>query len=229
MKKLHASAEFELDLREIRGQVVAMGARCERAVRLAIEGFLERDASKTLTVATLESRVNRDEMEIDEMAVRLLALRQPVAHDLRFIMSTLKLVTDLERIADEALNIAERTETVAGAIVHAPVFGIPKMGELVERMLGEALGAFVDGDAERARGVIATDEQVDALHRDTLHETLAWMAGHPKEIPNAMCVASVAKYLERIADHATNLAEHVVFLEKGEDVRHRLRRGRLAH
>jgi phosphate transport system protein len=217
----HTSAEFELELREIRGQLVAMGARCERAVQLALTAFLTRDQSKVAEVNAIDDRVNQDEMQIDEMAVRVLALRQPVAYDLRFVTSTLKFVTDLERIADEAVNIAERVETLARAPALPPVFGIPQMGDIVQRMLRDALDAFVEGDVERARGVLTTDDEVDALYGDTLRSTLAWMAEHPTEIPFAMCVASAAKYLERIADHATNLAEHVVFLERGDDVRHR--------
>jgi phosphate transport system protein len=155
------------------------------------------------------------------MAVRVLALRQPVAYDLRFVTSTLKFVTDLERIADEAVNIAERVEVLAKAATPPPAFGIPKMGDVVQKMLRESLDAFVDGDADRARSVLTMDDEVDAHYGETLRNVLAWMAEHPKEIPSAMCVASAAKYLERIADHATNLAEHVVYLERGDDVRHR--------
>ena len=111
----HTSGDFELELREIRGHLVAMGARCERAVQVAIAAFLERDPSKVSEVAQLDERVNADEMELDEMAVRVLALRQPVAYDLRFVTSTLKFVTDLERIADEAVNIAERVDVLVKA------------------------------------------------------------------------------------------------------------------
>ena len=198
-----------------------MGARCERAVQVALAAFLERDPSKASEVTHLDERVNADEMELDEMAVRVLALRQPVAYDLRFVTSTLKFVTDLERIADEAVNIAERVEVLSKAKTPPPSFGIPVMGDLVQKMLREALDAFVDGDAEKARGVLGMDDEVDAAYGETLRNTLAWMADHPSEIPSAMCVASAAKYLERIADHATNLAEHVVYLERGDDVRHR--------
>lgn len=217
----HTSAEFELELREIRGALVSMGARCERAVQLAVQAFLTRDASKAADVVGLDQRVNADEMDIDEMAVRVLALRQPVAYDLRFVTSTLKFVTDLERIADEAVNIAERVEMMATATALPPVFGIPQMAEIVQRMLRQSLDAFVEGDAERARAVLTMDDDVDALYGETLRSSLAWMAEHPQDIPAAMCVASAAKYLERIADHATNLAEHVVYLERGDDVRHR--------
>ncbi len=217
----HTSAEFELELREIRGQLVAMGARCERAVQLAISAFLDRDPEKGSEVHAIDSKINQDEVELDEMAVRVLALRQPVAYDLRFVASTLKFVTDLERIGDEAVNIVERIETLKEAKLAPPVFGIPKMSELAQRMLREALDAFVEGDEARARRVLTADDEVDALYAETIRSSLAWMAEHPGDIPAAMCVASVAKYLERIADHATNLAEHVIYLEKGDDVRHR--------
>lgn len=217
----HTSAEFELELREIRGHLVAMGARCERAVQLAIAAFLDRDAEKAREVEGIDLKVNHDEIELDEMAIRVLALRQPVAYDLRFVATTLKFVTDLERIADEAVNIAERVETLKKATLTPPVFEIPKMGERVQRMLREALDAFVEGDEERARAVLVADDEVDEAYGQTLRASLAWMAEHPGDIPAAMCVASAAKYLERIADHATNLAEHVIYLEKGDDVRHR--------
>jgi phosphate transport system protein len=217
----HTSAEFELELREIRGALVAMGARCERAVQIAVAAFLSRDSAKVAEVVAIDQRVNADEMEIDEMAVRVLALRQPVAYDLRFVTSTLKFVTDLERIADEAVNIAERVDTLASCTSQPPTFALPKMSEMVQRMLREALDAFVEGDDDRARRVLTMDDEVDALYGETLRASLAWMADHPAEIPAAMCVASAAKYLERIADHATNLAEMVVYLERGDDVRHR--------
>ena len=217
----HTSNEFELELREIRGQLVAMGARCERAVQLALHAFLECDPSRTAEVLAIDTKVNADEMQLDEMAVRVLALRQPVAYDLRFVTSTLKFVTDLERISDEAVNIAERVETIAKAETKPPVFAIPLMGELVQKMLREALDAFVEGDADRARAVLLMDDDVDESYGQTLRSTIEWMGHHPTEIPAGMCVASVAKYLERIADHATNLAENVVYLERGDDVRHR--------
>jgi phosphate transport system protein len=216
----HTSVEFELELREIRAHLVAMGARCERAVQLAVAAFLDRDAEKLEEVIAIDQRVNADEMELDEMAVRVLALRQPVAYDLRFVARTLKFVTDLERIADEAVNIAERTETLKSAATMPPVFLVPKMGEVVQKMLREALDAFVEGDVARARAVLTMDDEVDEAYGATLRQTMAWMSENPSQTPQAMCVASAAKYLERIADHATNLAEHVVYLEEGSDVRH---------
>ncbi len=225
-KRSHSSAEFDLDLRELRGSLVAMGARSERAVELSVAAFLERDAEKASRVLTLGKRVDRDEVEVDALAVRILALRQPVAWDLRFVRTTLKFVTDLERIADEAVNIAERAQSLVGSPNPPPVFGVPKMATMVQQMLREVLDALLEEEVDRAQKVLAADDEVDALYGEILRATLGWMAEHPKQIPDAMCVASVAKYLERVADHATNLAEHVVYLENGNDVRHRGRYAR---
>ncbi len=221
MPAKHTSAEFELELREIRGQLVAMGARCERSVQLALAAFLDRDDSKVGEVQAIDHKVNQDEIELDDMAIRVLALRQPVAYDLRFLAMTLKFVTDLERISDEAVNIAERIETLKKCDERPPVFDIPRMGELAQKMLREALDAFVEGDEARAHRVLTADDEVDELYARTMRASLDWMATHPQHIAGAMCVVSAAKYLERIADHATNLAEHVIYLEKGDDVRHR--------
>jgi phosphate transport system protein len=217
----HTSAEFELELREIRGQLVAMGARCERAVQVALSAFLERDETKVAEVLALDEKVNQDEIQLDDMAIRVLALRQPVAYDLRFVASTLKFVTDLERISDEAVNLVERIESLKKVELQPPVFDIPLMGELAQKMLREALDAFIEGDEQRARRVLTADDEVDDLLAHTLQASLAWMSEHPRDVAGALCVVSAAKYLERIADHATNLAEHVIYLEKGDDVRHR--------
>ncbi|MEZ4410262.1 MAG: phosphate signaling complex protein PhoU [Polyangiales bacterium] len=217
----HASRDFEAELRELRGNLLAMGARCERAVHEAVTAFVERDGGRADEVATLDRRIDRDEMEIDELAVRILALRQPVADDLRFIATTLKFVTDLERIGDEAVNIAERAREVALCPATPPSGDVGEMSSLAQSMLREALDAFVERDASRAEAVLLRDDAVDALYGRTLREVFAWMRSHPEHIPVGQAVVSVAKYLERVADHATNLAEHVVFMVRGDDVRHR--------
>jgi phosphate transport system protein len=180
----HTSHDFEAELRELRGHLLAMGARCERAVQEAVTAFVDRDPEHAREVLRLDERIDRDEMEIDDLAVRVLALRQPVAYDLRFLTTTLKFVTDLERIGHEAVNIAERAEAV-----------------------------------------LARDDEVDALYGVVLRQVFAWMREHPTEIPAGQAVVSVARYLERVGDHSTNLAEHVVFMVRGDDVRHRPRSG----
>ncbi len=217
----HRSRDFEDELRELRSHLLAMGARCERAIHLAVTAFLDRDLGRVQEVEALDARIDRDEMEIDELAIHMLALRQPVADDLRFITTTLKFVTDLERIGDEAVNLCERVAEIALARAVPPHPELAEMSDAAQSMLREALDAFVERDAERAEAVLRRDEEVDALYSRVLREVFAWMRVHPEEIPAGQAVASAAKYVERVADHATNLAEHVVFMVRGIDVRHR--------
>ncbi len=219
----HTSHDFESELRELRGNLLAMSARCERAVQEAVAAFVHRDPERAAAVLDLDARIDRDEMEIDDLAVRVLALRQPVAYDLRFLTTTLKFVTDLERIGDEAVNIAERVEEFSRSVVVPPHAEIAVMAQIAQEMLREALDAFVDGDPPRAEKVLARDDEVDELYGTVLRNVFSWMREHPTEIPTGQAVASVAKYLERVADHATNLAEYVVFMVRGDDVRHRAR------
>jgi phosphate transport system protein len=225
MKMGHTSHDFESELRELRGNLLAMSARCERAVQEAVTAFMHRDVERASAVRALDERIDRDEMEIDDLAVRVLALRQPVAFDLRFLTTTLKFVTDLERIGDEAVNIAERVEEFTRSSVVPPHQEIAQMAQIAQTMLREALDAFVEGDPQRAEKVMARDDEVDQLYGVVLRNVFAWMREHPLEIPTGQAVASVAKYIERVADHATNLAEYVVFMVRGDDVRHRARLG----
>jgi phosphate transport system protein len=221
MSTQHTSRDFDAELRELRANLLAMGARCERSVQLAIRAFVEDAPSLAREVIELDRRINRDEMECDELALRIIALRQPVAFDLRLITTALKLVTDLERIGDEAVNIAERAEEVEGEVRRLPLEILSKMAELAEEMLRDALDAFVESDIERANRVRRADDAVDKLYGDALRQMMDFMATHPERIPAAVRAMSVAKYLERIADHATNIAEEVIFMVEGQDVRHR--------
>jgi phosphate transport system protein len=218
---VHTSREYEAELREIRGHLTSMGARCEQALAIAIEAFLNGDQQQADAVMRLDERINQDEIQIDEIAVHVLALRQPVAYDLRFVARTLKFVTDLERISDEAVNIAERAIALAAMHVSPPTYHVPHMAVITREMLRIALDSFVAGDVEAAKKVLSMDDEVDELLRQTSATAIAWMQQNPHGVAAMMCVTSTAKYLERIADHATNLAEHVVFLVEGDDVRHR--------
>jgi phosphate transport system protein len=221
----HISRDFDAELRELRSHLLAMGARCERAVHLATTAFLDRDLAVAAEVQPIDLRIDRDEMEIDELALHMIALRQPVADDLRFITTALQFVTDLERIGDEAVNIAERVREVAVARAIPPHPQIASMSHAAQAMLRESLDAFVARDAQRAEAVLIRDDEVDAAYGETLRAVFDWMRDHPGEIPVGQAVVSVAKYLERVADHATNLAEQVVFMVRGDDVRHRRARG----
>lgn len=220
MSRSHASRDFESELYELRTLLLAMGARCERSVHLSLAAFLEGSREMTAEVKELDRRIDRDEMEIDALALRILALRQPVAHDLRFITTAMKLVTDLERIGDEAVNIAERADEAEDINNDVPEHHLYEMAKLTQEMLRNALDAFVNSDVTRADAVRRGDDAVDERYGLTLREMMSFMAGHSERIPTAMRVVSVAKYLERIADHATNIAEEVIFMVLGRDVRH---------
>lgn len=220
MPTSHTSRDFESELRELRAQLLAMGARCERSVQLALKAFVEGTPDLLEDVNELDRRIDRDEMDTDELALRILALRQPVAHDLRLLATALKLVTDLERIGDEAVNIAERAQHPSDQTKLVPHPHLEEMAQATQRMLRDALDAFVEEDVTRAEAVRVADDAVDELYGAALREMMAFMAQHPDRIPAAQGVVSVAKYLERIADHATNIAEEVIFMVAGNDVRH---------
>jgi phosphate transport system protein len=224
MPGYHTSRDFESELRELRAHLLAMGARCERSVQLALKAFIEGSAELIAEVKSLDRHIDRDEMESDELALRILALRQPVAHDLRLLATALKLVTDLERIGDEAVNIVERAEEAGEGSKLVPHPHLRSMADLTQQMLRDALDAFVDADIVRAERVRLGDDAVDELYAKTLGEMMSFMAQNPGRIPAAMGVVNVAKYLERIADHATNIAEEVIFMVAGHDVRHESQR-----
>lgn len=216
----HTSREFEAELRELRAHSLAMGARCERILRIALDAFWGNSETLARQVEELDRQIDRDEMDIDALVLRVLALRQPVAYDLRFLATALKLVTDLERIGDEAVNIAERAaegENDAKQRVKTELF---EMGELAQEMVRDALDAFVNADMARADEVLHRDDQVDARYGKVLRTMMDFMAEAPTQIPAAVRVIKVAKYIERVADHATNIAEEAIFMVRGDDVRH---------
>jgi phosphate transport system protein len=197
-----------------------MGARCERSLRLALDAFWNHSEELAAEVKDLDRLIDRDEMEIDALVLRILALRQPVAYDLRLLATALKLVTDLERIGDEAVNIAERAEEDHGQAKDLARNNLKAMADQAQQMLRDALDAFVEGDVTRAEQVRLGDDAVDALYGQTLRDMMLFMQANHGEIPGAIRVIKVAKYIERVADHATNIAEEVIFMVRGEDVRH---------
>jgi len=216
----HTSRDFEAELRELRANSLAMGARCERSLRLALDAFWSNSPEQAAEVKELDRLIDRDEMEIDALVLRILALRQPVAYDLRLLATALKLVTDLERIGDEAVNIAERAEEDHGRAKDLAKANLKTMADQAQQMLRDALDAFVEGDPARAEQVLKGDDAVDALYGQTLRDMMAFMQEEHDAIPGAIRVIKVAKYIERVADHATNIAEEVIFMVRGEDVRH---------
>src|SRR4051812_35363465 len=218
MPRSHTSRDFEAELRELRAHSLAMGARCERSLQLALEAFWSGSPVTAAEVLALDKQIDDDEMKIDALVLRILALRQPVAYDLRFLTAALKLVTDLERIGDEAVNIAERAKE-GRAVEHDVVSLLKRMSEQAQQMVRDALDAFVEGEPERAEEVLLRDDAVDDAYSEVVDVMMDRMREEPDDIPAAVRIIKVAKYIERVADHATNIAEEVIFMVRGEDVR----------
>jgi phosphate transport system protein len=181
---------------------------------------VERDSELAQRTIEADRVVDRLEIEIDGLCLQILARRQPVASDLRFVTMVLKAVTDLERMGDLGVNISERVLELNNETPLKPYVDLPRMADETQIMLREALDAFVAKDADRARRVIARDQIIDDLYAQIFRELLTYMMEESKNVYRATRLQSIAKYLERIADHATNLAELVVFMVKGSDIRH---------
>ena len=199
-----------------------MGSLVESAIHHAVLALVERSEELAQQVLRNEDRINHLEVEIDELAVRLLALQQPMARDLRFLTAAIKINTDLERIGDLAVNIAEAAQRYVTHPPVKPLIDIPQMARTVEAMVRKSLDAFVKREPELARSVLLSDDVVDRL-KDSVHTDLvSFMQQDPSVIPQAIDLILVARHLERIADHATNIAEDTLFMVKGVDVRHHL-------
>jgi phosphate transport system protein len=211
---------FSVELEDLNQKLLQMAGMVESAIHRSVRSLVEQDRELAQQVIRDEPQINRMEMEIDGVATRLLALRQPVARDLRFLTAALKINTDLERIGDLANHIAERSLSLMHHPLVRPMTDIPKMASLVQSMLLQVLESFVKGDAELARSVLLADDEVDRL-RDALYTGLVeTMQRDPGVVPAAVDLIFVARNLERIGDHTTNIAEDVVFLVQGVDVRH---------
>jgi len=197
-----------------------MAATAEMMIDKAIGELVRRDETIASEVPQLEADVNLLQMEIDEYAMTLLATQQPVAIDLRFIFAASKINSDLERIGDLAVNITEQAHVLVQQPPLKPLIDIPRMAELARKMVREALEAFVQEDALKAQAVISTDDQVDALKEQVIRELLTYMMADPRAVERALALILIARHLERIADHATNIAEDVIYMCQGRDVRH---------
>jgi phosphate transport system protein len=204
--------QFSVELEELHEKVLQMGGYVESAIHRSVRALVDRDPELARQVLRDEARINQMEIEIDNLTTRLFALRQPMARDLRFLTAAMKINTDLERMGDLAVNIAQRALSLTAQAPVKPLIDIPRMAQVVESMLLRTLDAFVKSDA---------DDEVDALRESVYQELVAYMQKDPSSVPAAVDLIFVARNLERIADHATNIAEDVVFLVKGVDVRHR--------
>lgn len=216
----HTDREYEQELQELRSTVLLMGARVEQMTNDALSCFENHDMTLAKSTIAMDAEIDRLEMDIDNRCVRVLARRQPVASDLRFITTTLKIVTDLERVGDLAVNVCERELELDADTLRPIRRSLVEMGKVVMDMLHEALDAFIQEDAARAERVIQRDSVVDATYAKLFPELLGQMMDEPHSVPTAQKLQSVAKYLERIADHATNLGEMVVYMVRGIDKRH---------
>ncbi|MGH9342205.1 MAG: phosphate signaling complex protein PhoU [Terriglobia bacterium] len=211
---------FEEELDGLRKHLLEMSGLVESAVYHSVHALVEKDESLAQLVFKNEARINQMEIEIDEMAVRLLALDQPVAADLRLITAAIKINNDLERMGDLALNIAERAVSLTRESTVNALIDIPYMANLVESMVRKSLDSFVKKDAALARNVLVSDDAVDDLRTGIYKELILYMEANPDRIRQGLGLIFVARNLERIADHATNIAEDVLFLVDGVDVRH---------
>lgn len=211
---------FDEELQQLKEKLLRMGSMVEDAVKNSILALVERDNDLAKRVIENDRLVNTLDVEIDEESIRLIALRQPKAKDLRFITMAMKITTDLERMGDLAVNIAERALELNQEPVLKPYIDIPKMRSIAQRMTRDALDAFVRKDKKLAMDVIMRDDEVDDLKYAVLKELASFMTQDPTTVSRAMKVSFVATYLERIADHATNIAEMVIYLVEGKIIRH---------
>ena len=220
MERQHISTAFDLELDELRQSILVMGGKVELMIANSVRALVERDTPLAEQTIAQDHEVNGSEVAIDECCLELLALRQPAARDLRFITIALKIVTDLERMGDQCANIAKRARELNEEPPLKPYIDIPRMAHWAEIMVKEALDAFVRGDADLAIKVCKDDSFVDDLNIQIQRELLTYMIEDPAAISRAMKLNYISKSLERIADHATNIAEMVIFMVKGKDIRH---------
>jgi phosphate transport system protein len=212
----HLEREFE----QLKKDILSLGARVEEAVHQSVKSISLRDSKLAQKVIDGDLAIDQGEVEIEEDCLKVLALHQPVAIDLRFIIAVMKINNDLERIADLAVNIAERTVSLAQKPPITESFDFPSMAGKVEAMLRLSLDALVQTDPIRARQVLVGDDEIDAVHRQMYDLVQSAILERPSEINGLIQMLAVSRYLERIADHATNIAEDVIYLVEGEIVRH---------
>ena len=219
----HPIPHFQEELDSLKARLLEMGGLAEDRVRTAIDALVQRDAGLVIQVLEGDAPINQLHIEIDSRCVKLIALHQPMAVDLRAILSAVKINTDLERVGDLAINIAEAGSRYLG---HAPVkelVDIPKMAELAQSMLRDALDSFVRRDMALAQRVLDEDDELDTLKTMVFRELLTYMVNDPMTIEPGIDLILISRHLERIGDHATNIAEDVIFMVSAKDVRHHAR------
>ncbi|MCX8116451.1 MAG: phosphate signaling complex protein PhoU [Desulfobacterota bacterium] len=212
--------QFQKELQELKQQLLKMATLVEVTIHDAVQSLVKRDSDLAHQIFEREKQINEMELVIDDMCLKLLALRQPMAVDLRFITSAMKITTDLERMGDQAVNIAERALSLNQEPQLKPYIDLPRMAEIAQSMVKDVLDAFVNRDVKLARSVCERDDLVDGLNDQVVRELLTYMMSDPKTITRAVHLMIVARCLERIADHATNIAEDVIFMVDAKVIKH---------
>ena len=220
MEREHISAIFDQELNDLRARLLTMGGKVEAMIAGSVKSLVDRDSPLAERIIAMDHEINTLEVAVDEKCLELLALRQPAARDLRFITLALKIVTDLERIGDQCRNIGKRVMELNEEPPLKPYLDLPRMAHWTGVMVKEALDAFVRGDDELALKVCRDDPFVDNLNEQVQRELLTFMQEDANTITRAIKINYISKCLERIADHATNVAEMVIFMVKGKDIRH---------
>ena len=216
----HLVTQFDTDLNEIRSKLLEMGGKVEKMIHDSMKALVERNTELAESTIRYDHEINRLEVEIDERCLEALVQRQPAARDLRFITLAMKIDTDLERIGDKCRNIAKRARELNELPPLKPYIDLPRMADLAASMVNDALTAFVRWDDQLAYTVCHRDDEVNLLNEQIQGELLTFMIKDPGTITRAIKINAIARHLERIADHATNVAEMVIFMVKGKDVRH---------
>ncbi len=211
---------FQQELNKLKEQILKMGGLAEQAINNAVEALVKRDTPLAEKTIAEDSKINEVEIAIDEQCLKLLALHQPMAADLRFITAAMRINYELERIGDQAVNIAERVIVLNQEPQLKPYIDIPRMAEITKKMVKDVLDAFVNRDPALARNVCERDDQVDALNDQVFRELLTYMMADPKTITRAVYLIVISRCLERIADHATNVAEGIIFMVKALIIKH---------
>jgi phosphate transport system protein len=214
--------QFDGELNALNEKLLHMARLAEESVALAVKSLKDRDDRYAQDVFKRETTVNLLEIEVDELCMRLLALRQPVARDLRFITSAMKIASELERVGDLGVNIAEVSVDLLKLPPLKPLIDIPRMASLAQGMIRDALNAFVNRDEKLARAVCERDDEVDSLNDQIFRELLTYMMNDPTTINRAVGLILIGRHLERIADHATNIGEDVIFMVAGKTIKHHI-------
>jgi len=211
---------FHQELDELKHRILAMAGMSEQAIDLAVQAYSQRDLALCQRVLNNEDAINRAEREVDEFAIDLLAMQQPMAIDLRFILAVIKINADLERVGDQAVNIVQRVMNMIELPAHELPVDIPAMASRVRSMVRDALRSFIEGDTDLAKHVLEADDEIDRMNHEAFANLSSFMQKKPEGAVQALDALSIARNLERVADHATNIAEDVIFWVRGADVRH---------